>query len=204
MWSLQQELLKAGLAGGIAVITLGLGWFVGVRITATWALRQKRRELELSAATELYRLYGEFFAVWKLWNYHREGVVPLQAEDTRWELMKRAALVDAGFETLLVKVSSERIVGDALIAEAGLLRQGFQQLRTAIKYNQPLAWHSSEDAEYSEFKRVACAFANFLARDHQWQIPLSTTSARTLASITSNEHERRWKGISSRSRAEEA
>src|SRR4051812_33615839 len=90
----------------------------------------KAVELELSAANELYRLYGEFFAVWKLWNYHklkisrsqgvevaseREAPAAAQNDDIRWDLMKRAALVDAGVEALLVKVTSERVLTEDLV-----------------------------------------------------------------------------------------
>lgn len=66
----QQELLKALLNVIVAIITLGFGWLVGQRLTVYWAIRQKRRELELSAVNEFYKLYGEFFAVWKLWSYY--------------------------------------------------------------------------------------------------------------------------------------
>ncbi len=83
-WSFEHKVIEAALTGAISVVTLLLGWLVGVRITAAWTLRQKRRELELSAAHELYRLYGEFFAVWKLWNYACSGVTGDRVTVTNW------------------------------------------------------------------------------------------------------------------------
>lgn len=63
------EFLKAGLNLAVAVTTLGLTWIVGARFTTAWNIRQKKKESDLAAAQEFYRLYREFFANWKLWNY---------------------------------------------------------------------------------------------------------------------------------------
>src|SRR5262249_42640723 len=60
--------------GAYAVVTLGLGWVVGQRLTSYWSFRQKHREIDLSVAQDFHRLYGEFFAVWKLWNYYIRDV----------------------------------------------------------------------------------------------------------------------------------
>jgi hypothetical protein len=194
-WSFEQELIKAALTAGVSLLTLGLGWLIGVRITAMWTLRQKRRELEFSAANELYRLYGEFFAVWKLWNYLKLGVIVPDNKDARWELMKRAALVDAGFEALLVKVTSERVLTATETINAGLLRQGFQQLRQSIKTDNMLDWSNSEHPQYSEFKRLACFFANIFSADHDFKRPEPEEVAMTLKEATSNKHESNWKNL---------
>ena len=63
------ELLKAILTLGISLLTIALGWFVGQRLNVRWNLRQKQRELDLTTAHDFHMLYGEFFAIWKLWNY---------------------------------------------------------------------------------------------------------------------------------------
>ena len=52
-----------------ALAAVALAWAVGNRLSAKWGLWQKRREQAHAAANDFYRLYGEFFAVWKLWNY---------------------------------------------------------------------------------------------------------------------------------------
>jgi hypothetical protein len=62
------EYLKASLNLAVTIIGLGLTWFIGNRIAAFWAERQKRRELELALANTFYSHYGEFRAIWRFWN----------------------------------------------------------------------------------------------------------------------------------------
>ncbi len=195
-WSLTHEVIKASLTGIVSLITLGSGWVVGSRISAMWTLRQKRRELALSAASELHRIYGEFFAIWKLWNYSKKEAPSSSADEMRWDLMKRAALVEAGFEALLMKIASERVLSRADCDDLGLLRQGFQRLRESIRSDKSLDWSSSSDPEYVAFKRLSCHFANLLTSDRQWRRPRQETAADALLDITSNVHEIRWKQLS--------
>ncbi|WP_175920020.1 hypothetical protein [Burkholderia pyrrocinia] len=195
-WSLSHEVIKAGLTSIVSIITLGSGWFVGLRISAMWTLRQKRRELALSAAGELHRIYGEFFAIWKLWNYSKRESPSSSVDEMRWDLLKRAALVEAGFEALLMKIASERVLSKVECDDLGLLRQGFQRLRENIRSGKSLDWSSSSDPEYVAFKRLSCGFANLLTSDHQWRRPHQETAADALLDITSNVHEIRWKQLS--------
>jgi hypothetical protein len=64
----KSELVKAGLAFLVAAASLLVGSSLGQRLTTRWEERKKRRELELTALSDFYRLYGEFFAVWKTWE----------------------------------------------------------------------------------------------------------------------------------------
>jgi hypothetical protein len=50
------------------VVTLAGGWFVTTRVADHWDQIKKRRELDLAAAGDFQRLYGEFFSVWKAWD----------------------------------------------------------------------------------------------------------------------------------------
>ena len=52
----------------VALVSLAFTWLIGNRLALTWAIRQKRKELELATAERFYQQYGEFFAIWKLWN----------------------------------------------------------------------------------------------------------------------------------------
>jgi len=94
----------------VALVTLGFGWLVGNRLMVHWAIVQKRRELELSALHDFYRLYGEFFAVWKLWSYcRRSAALALEhPEETRWSLLERASASEGSLEAIFVKLASER------------------------------------------------------------------------------------------------
>lgn len=190
------EATKAGFAALVSALTLALGWVVGQQLTAKWALRQKRRELELSSANELHNLYGEFFAVWKLWNcYKYDPRVAAATKDIRWLLLQRAALVEAGVEALLVKVASERTLADEQRHNLGLLRQAFQQLRESIRDDKPLDWGNSDHRGYAEFKRLSCLFSIMLASDHSYKNPKAENAIGALKKITSNSFEQEWKGI---------
>ena len=52
------------------LIFLGLGWVIGKRLTVLWSRHQKENEQDLDAARDFHALYGDFFALWKLWNYY--------------------------------------------------------------------------------------------------------------------------------------
>lgn len=185
------ELLKAALTGGIALLTLILGWFVGQRLTHQWAIRQKRRESELSAANEFYRLYGEFFAVWKIWNCSRdEGRRSSSLAASRWDILNRAAAAEAGIEAILVKLASERVLSDLEINDLGRFRQAYQSLRETIRDDEPVKWSSSEHPEYATFKRLACRVANMLFSGDQREPPTAEQAHEALRRITSN----RWEG----------
>lgn len=41
-----------------------------------WNLQLKRRESDLATVKVFHNLYGEFFAVWKLWNYYVRDIGP--------------------------------------------------------------------------------------------------------------------------------
>ena len=62
------ELIRSLLNIAVTLITLAFGWFIGNRLSAAWAIRQKKREIELETVKEFYRIYGEFFSTWKLWT----------------------------------------------------------------------------------------------------------------------------------------
>ena len=64
----EPELIKTVISIVNGIILLALTWFVGQRIAFQWNIRQKRRELQLTSLQQFYIAYGEFFAVWKLWN----------------------------------------------------------------------------------------------------------------------------------------
>ncbi|MFY9698156.1 MAG: hypothetical protein WAK34_07490 [Rhodoplanes sp.] len=69
-----------------------------------WNIRQKQRENDLSTARDFHLLYGEFFAVWKLWNYFIKDVKAQSLYGaSRWELLKRACDAEGKLEATLVR-----------------------------------------------------------------------------------------------------
>jgi len=104
-WNLKHELIKGLISGASGVVLLALTWLIGQRLSYQWSVRQKRRELQLASLQQFYGAYGEFFAIWKLWN-RLDDQDAMRAE-RRWELLKRSAAAEATIEGTLVKLSVE-------------------------------------------------------------------------------------------------
>jgi len=146
------------------LVFLGLGWVIGKQLTILWSRRQKQNEQDLDAARSFHALYGDFFALWKLWNYY---VRDLGAEAlpgaSRWQLLDRACGSEAKLESMFVRLASQRALSPKDIETLGRFRQRYQQLREAIRDNIPLPWDHSEHPDYVEFKilapQVACIIA---------------------------------------------
>lgn len=188
---LTQEIIKSLLSLVVSVVTLGLGWFIGQRLSIYWAIRQKRRELELAAVSEFYKLYGEFFAVWKLWNEFCKGSSSIKqsqslGDSTRWELLQRASNAEGSLESLFVKLASEKKLVKTDIEILGKFRQAYQNLRESISNNQSLNWRYSGHPEYITFKRLAYLVANIILSDTEVRF------TNALEEITSNVWEESW------------
>lgn len=120
--------------------TLSGGWLVTTRVTDYWDRVRKNRELNLAAANDFQRLYGEAVAIWKTWNglngYYTAAFAP--PEDAKWTCLLRATAVEGQLESLLAKVSAERFLSRDDIAVLGGLRQAFKSLRRAIRADRPI------------------------------------------------------------------
>src|SRR4051812_46069201 len=103
MWT---EVLKAVPNLVVALITLSLGWLVGLRLTARWDERKKRRELELLALGAFYEAYGQFCAIWKSWDGAPDSL--RQDDPFQSEMLRQAAEAEGKVESLLVRLTSER------------------------------------------------------------------------------------------------
>jgi hypothetical protein len=156
MWNILIPTLLTTLFGA------GLAWLVGTQVSYVWDERRRRRESDLAALATFYRLYGQFFATWKLWSAHRGHADNLRPPDnTQWSLLERAEEAEGGFESLLVKLASERkLEGDDRLL-LGSFREAYQMLREQIRQNQPLNWWASAKradlgfVQYRAFKALA-------------------------------------------------
>jgi hypothetical protein len=192
-WNLNHEAVKAffSFLGSLLTLVVALiaGWSFGNRVTYFWNERQKRREFQLSALQQFYAAYGEFFAVWKLWNPLVDA--SQGSTDKGWKLHERAAAAEAIIEGTLVKLACEMDLDDSTIEELGRFRQGFQRLRESIRYGKKLPWDSSENPEYKTFKRLSIQVSSLIAGE--WKRPSSLQNAEVqLSRITSNSFERNW------------
>jgi|GEM_PF-1344279 len=172
------------------VLTALLAILVGNRIAAHWGIRQKRREMALGTANEFYRLYGEFFAIWKLWNYIAK-TGNAETQKNQWALLERAAAAEAGVEAILVKLSAERELSSTELDTLGRFRQGYQTLRETIANAKPLHWSSSDHVEYAAFKKLASRIGSIVTAEPSAPPPLYVAE-RSLREITSNNWEGRW------------
>ena len=134
-WNPWHEAVKAGYSSAAVILVLAVGWLFGQRLTYVWNIRQKRRELQLTASQQFYAAYGEFFAVWKIWN-RLDHQAP-SFDDRRWELLIRAAGAEAIIEGMLVKLSAEVTLESSQIETLARFRQAFQQLRESVRDSHP-------------------------------------------------------------------
>src|SRR5262249_86939 len=166
---------------------------VGKAISEYWELRRKRRELELSTLNDFYRQYGEFFAVWKLWNQHlAESPSLSEPQDAGWKLLERASAIEPGIEATLVKISAERKLRDEDIRDLGLLRQAFKSLRRSMRKGKELDWAYSEHEEYRAFKKLACSLTTLMLTSNNDRKPTAEEAAGALMKITANANEPPW------------
>lgn len=188
----------------VALLTLSLGWFVGNRLTAHWDERKKRREMDLLALGVFYEIYGQFFAIWKLWSGVLTSLPP--DEEFRRGLLERAAEAEGRLESLLVRLASERKLSARDCTLLGCLRQGFQSLRESVRDSEDLrsrlyrksdqkmltlTWSGSEVPPYMAFKALAAFAADLLSKNSSAGSKLDTASS-ALKLITSNDLEGTW------------
>lgn len=173
-----------------ALIIALLGWFIGLRLSTSWSLRQKRKELDLATARDFHAIYGQFFAVWKLWaaahfKPHTDKPIDPPPPEEAWrEVLRRACDVEGSFESMLVRIVCEKALSDEEIADLGILRQLFQELRESIRDRVALDWWSSETGPYVGFKTRAARLASLIVADKD--PPTKEESATRLLEITSN------------------
>lgn len=189
------DVWKAFLSFDVAAATLALTWGIGSQVTARWAEWGKRRELELSLANTFYSHYGKFRAVWRLWNQSLKDLSndPAALKKKRETLFDRACRAEGGLEAVLLKVASERVLLKGDQEDLGNLRQAFQVLRERIGAGLPIAYGSSQDKDYLEFKRLATRLGTLLASPPASRTPSPQQACEAFQEITHNKYEQRWK-----------
>ena len=190
----------------ITVISLPGAWLVGNAVATRWQLVRKRKELELEAAQSFYMQYGEFFAIWKIWDQLIEdakGDVGAVSDVTRSQLLERASAMEGGIEATLLKVASEIALCKRDRCHLGQLRQAFGVVRYCIRHRMEIPYYASDVDLYLRLKRLSTTFGVLLARPlaHSPLSVFPTIPAPTFEEafeawrdITSNEHETNWKG----------
>ena len=201
---MRHELLVAVIRGAptfiTAATTLALGWLVGLRLTDRWKQVKQRWELDLATVNDFYKLYGEFFCIWKLWNAHTRHLVMVKTvpADLQWQLLERASDAEGRIEAVLVKLAVERKLLPADEHVLGSFREAYQTLRETIRAGKDLGWHGSEHPEYLAFKGLATYVATLLPSARKRDAAPATRAA-VLQRITTHAYRRpEWQRLAQR------
>jgi hypothetical protein len=180
--SLGDEVVKAIPTFLFSMVSIGVVWLVGKRLTVFWNVKQKARELALEARKEFHFLYGDFFAIWKLWRYtvYEKNDLPDFA-DRRWKLLERISSTEGRVEAIVTEIAAARRLSDSDIASLGRFRQHYQGLRSAIRDSVPLKWRGGDDPGYLDFKRRAAEVSVILAQS-RLSTELATTAFQSITS----------------------
>jgi hypothetical protein len=187
------EFLKSALALIVAAFSLAATWFIGLRLTAYWNLRQKRNELNQVSLQAFHALYGEFKEGVKIWRLAKRRLTsPVRVpEDERWTLLARACAIESKSEALVLRLTAERCLSTDEIAAIGLFRQAIQTLRESIRDNVdcPLG---SRKAEYKLLNQLAPRVATIVSAELPKRIPSAEQARRQLDEVV-KVTSKRWK-----------
>ncbi|MVO90318.1 hypothetical protein GPA10_37615 [Streptomyces sp. p1417] len=174
--------------------TLSGGWLVSTRVTDRWEQIRRSREMDLAAAADFQRLYGEFVAVWKTWDALTDGHTPVATtEHVGWGCLERATAAEGQIEALMAKLAAERFLTEDDIAMLGGVRQAFKVVRRSIRRGRPLGWGSSSTAPYLAIKTLSAATSVLLSTPPRTRRrPSAAVAARNFKGITDNRHETTW------------
>ncbi len=161
------EIYKGIISFISAIIILLLTWVLGNGITTNWAILQKRRETEIDTLNEFYKLYGNFFSIWKLWNNRTH-----EDDEVQKQIIADAYAAEGGVEAILVKIATEKRLNETQLEILGRFRQAYQRLRECIEADKNLPWGSSDDPEYLTFKRLSYLVSCIIQSDFQIKSPL--------------------------------
>lgn len=191
----------------VTFIGLAGAWGVGNNLSTRWQLIRKRKEMELEAAQSFYETYGEFYAVWKIWN-----LLLLESKDltneafltSRAELFSRASAMEGKIEATLLKVVSEMKLTNSDLENLGELRQAFGVIRTCIRKKQPIPFTNDSHPLYKRLKELAPTFGSLLVQPINQgvknflstpKVPIIEKSKFAWKEITHNKHEKNWKDL---------
>ena len=167
-----------------AVLVLAVTFGVGQTVVSYWQMKNKRKELDIIAATQFQQVYGEYKELWRLWKIFQD---PDKAkfkpnDSTWWDLLKRATAAEAKVEAIVVKLVVERKLSSEDLKKLGLFRQGFQQLRQGIREGESLKYNYKHP-EYQLFTRLASEVACMLLTYRKIRPPAPGEAAQQLADV---------------------
>ena len=133
----------------VAFFAALLAAVLGPWIASRWNYYLKQRELDLAAVEQFYKLYGEFYAVWKLWKIALDAAnkkgrqqVP---DEIHSELLQRASDAEGNYQALLAKMCIERRLEAPDFEVLARFREAQQCLRESIEKGTALRTKNSDD-----------------------------------------------------------
>lgn len=181
-----------------AILTLALSWFVGSRISAEWALRQKRREGVQQAVATFQGLYGRWFALAKLWLLHKATCSPDESTtrntDQEWELLRDIIGLEGEFEAFWLKLSAQYALPSDALDTMERFREGFQVLRQTAVSGEGLDWFRHNGVRYRAFKTLAAEIVSALGNEEivAEAVQDPKTAAAAFHRVTSNRFQQDW------------
>jgi hypothetical protein len=176
----QLEVFKTALA----LVVLLFTWRVGQRILLVWDRRKKRQELDILAAERFQQLYGDLKEVSRLWRSasRPQGNAPTPPSTLQWDLLAKATAAESKYETLVIKLASERALSPSQVRTLGLFRQAAQEVRQSIREGL-IVPASGFGSEYLAFNDLAAEVACLLNAEPTFEYISAATARRRLEDI---------------------
>lgn len=194
MGDLQKQILSEFIKFLFGAGLLFFTWFIGQRIIAHWDTRKKRQEFDISTSAQFQQIYGEAKQINRLWRiYVKKRNENGYSESLVSELLQRAVVVESKMESIIVKLSTERLLSDSQIESLGLVRQAFQELRENIDDGNDLTFIGSRPG-YTFFQFLVCEVAWIISSGKHSNKVTSARAKHNLREITkigSNELKRK-------------
>jgi len=170
------DMFWSDLLAGVAVALVAglIALVVAKWITGPLEETRSRAAQNAAAAGDFYQAYGGFFAAWKGWAAFKSDAGGGQRTPTneQWiALLARVTDAEGALESFLMRFSLERPLTEVDVARLWCFRQGYKELRHAVRDGRALGWRRSDDTEphqhgmymtYSTFKRLALDVATLL------------------------------------------
>jgi len=173
------------------LLTAILAYLVGNRVSAYWDYKKKRRELSIISMKEFNNCYGQFYTLWKKWNYTIKD--ENCTDERKISIMDEVLKMEANMETLFITIANERRLSIKEKKYLGQFRQAFQQLRNHIKKKEELDWSYQDIHDYRSFKILAIYVGRIVSDLGNGKKPTEKEAEKNLFMITSGEWERKWK-----------
>jgi hypothetical protein len=158
MAELQKQVLSEFIKFLFGAGLLSFTWIIGQRVIAYWDTRKKRQEFDISTSAQFQQIYGEAKQINRLWRIYVKKRDQNGSESLVKDLLQRAVVVESKMESIIVKLSTERLLSDREIESLGLVRQAFQELRENIDDNKELTFIGSKPG-YTFFQFLVCEVA---------------------------------------------